>query len=222
MALSLDIYSGSRNKFAEDQNGNKAEVIRTEDVIAAILASGPGHGLKANVLAALTVKMLTLLLQHASKIEDAVSDALAICPADRQSNRKAVFAIVRVRDDGTGYFAAFGMPAVVFLHRGRRLELDQREKVQDGITLREGNFLFKQGDILTVFSKGVVTAGRRINPEGGWGWEQAAAYLEAAYRPRITAERLTELLLTAACSLDNDRPDDDLAVLTIRAAQAVE
>ena len=216
MALQIDIYTESINKYGEELCGNKTEIIRTPNGITAVLADGPGCGVKANMLASLNIKMIISMLGRGERFIDAVETVVGTQPLGTRDTYSA-FTLVQISSEGLAQIAEVDMPGSILLRRGRLIEIPMDAKVIGRSIMREGSISLRPGDILTITNKGIIEAGRGSTLETGWSRELVAAYLQAAYKPRVTAVKLTKILLSASSSLDLDKPADDLTVITFRA-----
>ena len=69
MSLCLETGYTSLNKKEEELCGDKVETIIKDDQITLVLADGLGSGVKANILATLTSKILCTMIANQISIE---------------------------------------------------------------------------------------------------------------------------------------------------------
>ena len=69
MGVTVDVAYKSLNKFNEVLCGDKVELLQTENSNIMILADGMGSGVKANILATLTSKILGTMFLRAGSPE---------------------------------------------------------------------------------------------------------------------------------------------------------
>lgn len=122
MKLSTQMSWRSLNKYREELCGDKVEVLKTKDSDVLILADGMGSGVKANILATLTSKILRTMFAYGEPIEKAVSTiakTLPICKVRQIAY--STFSILQVFHSGEAYLVEFDNPACIFI-RNRKLE----------------------------------------------------------------------------------------------------
>lgn len=221
MKLSVDAYAGSIRKYGETECGDIAQVIRTQDGVIAILADGLGSGLRANLLASVTVRMLTSMLERGEPLSAAVDTVVASLPVSPERGLSyAAFTVMRFTEDGELQLTLMNMPAPVILRRGVPLPFETVRRTVGGRTVVDAELQLRTGDMVAAFSDGVTNAGTGGELRIGWQRAHVEKYLRSAYRPSVPAEKLARLLLNVSDSLYGNRPGDDLSVLVLKAAPA--
>lgn len=217
MDVQIDAFGDSINKYGEELCGNRVEIIRSEAGVTAILADGMGNGAKANMLASIAVKMTSAMISRGEPIEDFADMIVDSQPAGKQDGvGYSAFTLVQVIFSGTIYIAQMEMPDVILLHHGKPAHINMSKKMKQGKIIRTGVMSFKTADTVIAVSNGVLNAAGERKIESGWHLKNITAFMMNAYHSKISAEKLTQLLLTASNSLSNNKPEDDLSVLTFR------
>ena len=78
----VETYSESLRKKGEELCGDMVNVIRKPDETILVLADGMGSGVKANILATLTSKIISTLMSGDADIDECVetiSETLPVC-----------------------------------------------------------------------------------------------------------------------------------------------
>ncbi len=217
-ALHIDIAWDSANKHREELCGDKVEIIRQEGSVIAVLADGLGSGVKANILATLTSKIIGTLIAEGLTIDEAVETIVSTLPVCRERGiGYCTFTILQITDEGECYLAEFDNPAAFWFHRGRALPLNPQTREIDGKSIRETRFRVQCDDLIVLVSDGVVHAGIGQTLNLGWRWERVSEYLVSIDRPGASARSVSKLLLSATTSLYANEPGDDATVVAIRA-----
>jgi hypothetical protein len=215
MSLVIDVYSNTINKFGEDFCGDRVEIIKSESGVVAILADGLGSGVKANMLASISIKLLATMISRGEPIEEAVNTVTETQPVSIKRNiGYTAFTVIQIMNSGLIYIAELNTPKAVFLYKGKPINIEMKSRKIDSKIIKEGRLTCEDADTIVAFSDGVVNAGVGSKLSMGWQRENIEAYLTLAYKKHISAEKLTTLLLSAGNSLYNNKPGDDLSVLT--------
>ena len=122
MGVSVDVAWKSLNKHHEELCGDKVEIVKRDDSDIIILADGMGSGVKANILATLTSKILGTMLYEGAGIEacvETVAKTLPICQVRKVAY--ATFSILQIFHSGEAYLVEYDNPDCVFI-RDKKIE----------------------------------------------------------------------------------------------------
>lgn len=217
MVARIDAYGDCVNQYGEELCGDRIEIIRSEAGVTAILADGTGGGAKANMLASLAVKMMSALLARGVSIEEIADMIVESQPAGKDEGvGYSAFTIIQVIYSGTVFLAQMETPDVLLLHRGKPVDLKMHQKIRQGRIIRSGVSSVRNADTIIAVSNGMVHAGAERDLKDGWKLSQISAYMGNASTPRVTAEKLVHLLLTASSTLSGGKPKDDFSALAFR------
>ena len=112
MNVSIDTSWKSLNKKGEELCGDKVEVLKTADADVVILSDGMGSGVKANILATLTSKILKTMFADGEPIDEAVETIAKTLPVCKVRNMSySTFSILQVFHNGEAYLVEFDNPA---------------------------------------------------------------------------------------------------------------
>lgn len=220
MSVSIDVAWRSLNKHGEELCGDKVEVLKKEDAEIVILADGMGSGVKANILATLTSKILGTMFMEGATIEQAVetiAKTLPICKV--RGVAYATFSILQISHDGKAYLAEFDNPSCVFIRDGKIVDYPYKERDIEGKTIREYRFDVKLNDCFVLMSDGVIWAGAGEIMNYGWTWKDMSEYTLRCTKETMSASRLAAVLSDACNELYGERPGDDTTLAVTRVVE---
>ena len=217
MKLYFETSWGSLNKKGEELCGDKVEIIKAGEDTVMVLADGLGSGVKANILASLTSKIVSTMLAAGTDIADVIETMAATLPVCKERRvAYSTFTFLRVSPDGMAHIVEFDNPDMVILRDGKSIFIPREEKVIADKTIRETRMQLEVGDICVFFSDGVIHAGVGMLLNLGWQQENVEKYLEDTYLPDATAHSTQSLLLAACNDLYANEPGDDTTVAACR------
>lgn len=217
MGVTVDVSYKSLNKFNEVLCGDKVELLHTEDSNIMILADGMGSGVKANILATMTSKILGTMFLNGATLEECVEtivETLPVCQVRQVAY--STFSILQVFHNGDAYLVEFDNPGCIFIREGSLVPIPNSMRVIRDKKINEYRFRVKKGDALILLSDGTIHAGVGQLLNFGWLWEDVASYAVKQYRLTISAVRLANSLCRACDELYQYRPGDDTTVAVMR------
>jgi hypothetical protein len=204
-------------KHDEELCGDNIAVSRHADSVTLALSDGLGSGVKANILATLTTHIAMRLLEDNLSLGEVVqtlSETLPVCAVRKVAY--STFAIAQFFSHGVARVVEFDSPPPILL-RGRKVQpVSYEERRIDGKTIHEAVLELQDGDWVVFVSDGVLNAGIGGVYPMGWGWEQAAQFLEKSAHRELSAEDLAGKVAEAVAGLYADRPGDDVSIAVIK------
>lgn len=217
MNVSVDVAWKSLNKHHEELCGDKVEVLKTKDSEIVILADGMGSGVKANILATLTSKILGTMFLNGAAIEscvETIAKTLPVCKVREVAY--ATFSILQIFHNGDAYLVEFDNPDCVFVREKGIVKYPYQERMIEGKRIHEYRFKVQLKDCFVLMSDGVIYAGVGEILNFGWTWDSMAEYTLKCTKETLSASRLASMLSEACYELYGGRPGDDTTIAVIR------
>lgn len=221
--FAIDVTTRQFSKKGEDICGDATRVVHTPNSTIIVMSDGLGSGVKANVLATLTVELAGGLFQGDLSLQEIVETMVATLPVCKWRNiAYSTFSIVRIYDTGQVTVAECDSPGIIHLKGGTKPEPIQgtERKILDK-TIRESHFRLSPNDSLLLFTDGIVYAGVGEGLAMGWQEEGIRDFV-AGIAPKVRGDcgRVANMVADQAMEYWHDQPGDDGTVLCARYRRA--
>lgn len=217
MNISIDMAYKGINHYGEELCGDKVEVVDKEDSRILILADGMGSGIRANILATLTSKIIATLMYNDLNIDEVVSTIAKTLPVSSVNGvAYSTFSIIQVYHDGDVYVVEYDNPECVFIRNGKIKALPFTYRKIEGKKIRECRFHALVGDAFIIMSDGCLYCGIEDVINYAWDWNAFASCCEKTVVQTRTAAQLADKLNHACEVLYNGTCRDDTTVAVAR------
>ena len=222
MELFIDDGYVSLNHVGEELCGDKVEIVRNELETTIVLADGLGSGVKANILATLTSKLLSLMIANGANIEECISSVIATLPVC--SVRKvayATFTVVQIDKTGKGFVFEFDNPPLIYIRNKKRLPLQRIKKNIMGKDVYFSEIQGQKDDFLIFCSDGAPHAGIGMTMNLGWSIDDISQYIIDNYNNQMSAREVASLVGESCQALYMNEPGDDTTIAALKLCQPV-
>ena len=205
------------NKRSEELCGDSLMFSRLPNCITFVLSDGLGSGVKANILATLTTKIASHMLEHELPIDDVVetvSETLPICKVRKIAY--STFCLAQLFSEGYAHIFEYDTPPVFFLRNRKIQKIPYDDRSVQKKIIRETQFELRRGDWLIFVSDGAINAGIGGVWNLGWGWDNIANYLQSHTHPNLTAQEVADDLASTINKLYDGMPGDDVSTAVIK------
>ncbi len=210
-------------KYGEYLCGDKVEIIEHDDNVTLVLADGLGSGVKANILATLTSKIICTMMSNGMSLEqcvDAIARTLPVCTV--RNIAYSTFTIIQVSKNRMITLIQFDNPACVVLRDGKSIQYDSTLKIIGEKKIYESHFKVQIDDVFVSFSDGAEYAGVGKLLNFGWQRKNIIEYLELRYTPDMSAKMVSTFLAEECNRLYGGRAGDDTTIATVKIRNAEE
>ncbi len=217
--LCADIGYSSLNKYNEELCGDQVEVIEGDDGSTTIvLADGLGSGVKANILATLTAKIISTMISEGLSITNCVetiAETLPVCSV--RGVAYSTFTIFRLfNNNKEAEIIQYDNPRVILLREGSHYEIPYNEMIIGGKKILTSRIPVNEDDIFVLMSDGCIHAGIGNILNLGWDRQEIIDYISPLTHVGFTAKTLNTILLNECNSLYGTMPGDDTTACTIK------
>ncbi|MDD3334679.1 MAG: SpoIIE family protein phosphatase [Eubacteriales bacterium] len=208
----------SLNKTGESLCGDRVEMHGggDEDLIL-VLADGLGSGVKANILATLTSKILCTMISGGIPLEECVStiaSTLPVCSVRQVAY--STFTVLHITDNKTAHIIQFDNPATIVLRDGELYDYPKTTSQISGKTIWQSSFPIQKNDVLIAMSDGAEFAGVGMTMNFGWTRDSIADYAVANYLPENSAKSTCGIISDECNRLYGGNPGDDTTIAAVR------
>ena len=213
--LVLEIGAANICKAGESICGDFWCQIPGEDQQILVLSDGMGSGVKANIFATLTAKMLSSMLAGNIPIDECIMTISETLPMCRE--RKLAYAtFTAMKMQGTTvYLVHYDNPPALLIRQGKRTRFPYAVQFVGEKEIHESTLQLEEGDLLLIMSDGITQAGRGKTGDG-WPSEEVADLAIQYNKEDISPQRMAAMILRAAQALNFDEADDDATVIAIK------
>jgi hypothetical protein len=204
-------------KRGEELCGDSIAISRYSDSVTVVLSDGLGSGVKANILATLTTQIAMHMLENDLPLGEVVQTLSETLPVDTvRKLAYSTFAIAQFYRKGYARVVEFDSPSAIVLRRRKVQPVVYEERTIEGKNIHEAVLDLQEGDWVVFVSDGVLNAGIGGVYPLGWGWEQAAQFLEKHAHRDLTSEDLADKLAETVKELYAGAPGDDVSIIVIK------
>ena len=212
--MPIEVAYRSLFKHGEELCGDKVDIVHTPHSQILVLSDGLGSGVKANILATLTSKIISTMLKEGSTVEEAVEtivNTLPVCKVRQLAY--STFSILEIFNNGHAHLVEFDSPPCIFIRDGEVVEIPFVSRDISGKNVRESEFEVKEGDMFTLMSDGIIHAGVGALLNFGWQWENVSAFMRDTAKQGLSAQRAVASLMQMVDTLYMGKPGDDSTAL---------
>ncbi|HSV30399.1 MAG TPA: SpoIIE family protein phosphatase [Atribacteraceae bacterium] len=215
--LFVEVGYAQAAKKGEELCGDSVGVEKDDRSTIIAWSDGLGSGVKANILATLTTRIIVSMLKRSASLEEVVAtlaETLPVCKVRKIAY--STFSVIQIFKDGEAYLAEYDNPPVFWIRSGRIMHLEKRQRKIGNRTVTESNIMLQKNDWLVGLTDGVVHAGIGGVWNLGWRWEKIGSFLETAINDHIDAEFLSRKVIDTTLSLYKGVPGDDTTCLVAK------
>ena len=220
-AISLASYQAntdySDNADVEAAYNQLKTLSAFQDSRILILADGMGSGIRANILATLTSKIIATMMYNDMTIDEVVATIAKTLPLSSINGvAYSTFSIIQVYHTGEIYVAEYDNPECILIRQGKLKALPFSYRKIEGKKIRECRFQTVPGDALAIMSDGCLYCGTGDIMNYRWDWNALANCCETCADKTRTAAQMADMMNKACADLYGGMCSDDTTIAVAR------
>lgn len=215
--LCVDAAYRSLIKHGEELCGDMVQLVKDADTTVLVLADGLGSGVKANILATLTSKIISTMIAEKMSIEECVetiTETLPVCQV--RGVAYSTFTIIRVTNNDFAEIIQYDNPDVILLRGGKSYEYPRETRIISGKKILKSTVELEKDDVFVAMSDGAIYAGVGQLMNYGWQRENIVEYAEKHYKDSLSAQAVSTMILDACNDLYDGKPGDDTTIAAVK------
>ncbi|MDY2629223.1 MAG: SpoIIE family protein phosphatase [Lachnospiraceae bacterium] len=213
----IDMDYRSLNHTGEELCGDKVEMVVTEQSHILILADGMGSGVKANILASLTSRILATMFREGATIDESLSTILATLPICQERHvAYCTFTVLQVNNDNSAYLVEYENPDTILVRDGEITELERTKRTIEGKEIQESRFTVQDGDVFVIMSDGCLYASSGLKLNLNWDRNRLAKIAKLSARISPYSKRIAFDIVQACDDQYWGQPGDDTTAAVMR------
>jgi len=217
MRLTADVSVARGSKHNEELCGDVVQIVRTPTKTTVIVSDGLGSGVKANIMATLTTRIASGLLERDIPIEHVIStiaDTLPVCSV--RGLAYATFSILQIRDDGGAKLYEYDSPPAFFFRNDAALPVKRMTRIICGKKIVEASLQLQERDVILMVTDGIVHAGVGQSLDLGLGEDGLLHFLAAPCTSWDTPDDLADFVMHIARTCYCNNLEDDCSAVALR------
>ena len=217
MNISIDLAYKSLFKHGEELCGDMVQMVSSEDFKLLILTDGMGSGVRANIFATMTSKILATLIGKGLPIDEAVETLARTLPRSSVNGvAYCTFSVLQVFYSGEAYIVEYDNPQCVCVRNHALLPLPFTELSVCGKVIRECRFRVQVGDAFLFMSDGAIYCSGDDIMNMAWDRNAVAQYTLRVENQTKSASRLACMVDDVCNDLYLGIPRDDTTIAVAR------
>lgn len=213
----IDISVDSLNKFQEELCGDHVEITHNEFSKIIVLSDGLGSGVKANILSTLTSKITSTMLKLGSDIIEVLETLEKTLPTCKvRGLAYSTFTIIQIFNDGRIYIVEFDNPRVVYIRNNQIHQMEEKEIKFKNKIIIESKTTYVKGDVISVFSDGVIHSGIGKYIDFGWQRNEVIKALSVLSSKEKNARTISKEVIELCNIFSANEPGDDTTCVVVK------